>query len=94
MERLHQSVPDGQMWSMSWVAYFVPLLKYGIAIAILNAISFVPWWVTALLAARLVYKLLDLAFTVIALDSQGVWLHRGFLPWSKGMIGVKWRDID
>jgi len=27
-------------------------------------------------------------------DKNGVWVFRGALPWSKGFIGVKWRDLD
>jgi hypothetical protein len=27
-------------------------------------------------------------------DDVGVWLYSGILPWSKGVRGVKWRDMD
>lgn len=27
-------------------------------------------------------------------DDVGVWLYSGILPWSKGVSGVKWRDMD
>lgn len=27
------------------------------------------------------------------IDEEGVWVFRGFLPWDKGIYGVKWRDF-
>ena len=27
-------------------------------------------------------------------DEDGVWVYSGFLPWQKGVSGVKWRDLD
>ena len=27
-------------------------------------------------------------------DDDGVWIYRGIFPWSKGIKGVKWRDLD
>ena len=27
-------------------------------------------------------------------DSKGVWLYRGILPWNRGAVGVKWRDME
>jgi len=27
-------------------------------------------------------------------DSDGIWLYSGVLPWSRGITGVKWRDLD
>lgn len=27
-------------------------------------------------------------------DAHGVWLQSGFLPWTRGVRGVKWRDLD
>lgn len=28
------------------------------------------------------------------MNDDGVWVFRGIFPWSKGVIGVKWRDLD
>jgi hypothetical protein len=27
-------------------------------------------------------------------DAHGVWVYSGILPWSKGVTGVKWRDLE
>jgi hypothetical protein len=41
-----------------------------------------------------VYKILILSSVQVYKDDVGVWLYRGILPWSKGVRGVKWRDIE
>ena len=27
-------------------------------------------------------------------DKNGVWIAHGFLPWKKGIFGIKWRDLE
>lgn len=27
-------------------------------------------------------------------DNEGVWVSSGIFPWSKGLNGIKWRDLD
>lgn len=27
-------------------------------------------------------------------DFDGIWIQRGLFPWSRGVYGVKWRDVD
>ncbi|MBD8710213.1 hypothetical protein IFT47_26630 [Pseudomonas sp. CFBP 13711] len=41
-----------------------------------------------------IYKILILRSVRVYTDDVGVWLYRGILPWSKGVRGVKWRDIE
>jgi hypothetical protein len=41
-----------------------------------------------------IYKILFLRSMRVYTDDVGVWLYRGILPWSKGVRGVKWRDIE
>jgi hypothetical protein len=41
-----------------------------------------------------IYKILVLRSMRVYTDDIGVWLYRGILPWSKGVRGVKWRDIE
>lgn len=48
--------------------------------------------ITAL--AMCVYRILFLRSVRLYTDDIGVWLYRGILPWSKGVRGVKWRDIE
>ena len=49
----------------------------------------------------LVVSLSFIAFRVLSLQSYhlycdhvGIWIYSGILPWSKGVRGVKWRDLD
>lgn len=41
-----------------------------------------------------IYNVLFLRSVRVYTDNVGVWLYRGILPWSKGVRGVKWRDIE
>jgi hypothetical protein len=41
-----------------------------------------------------VYNILYLKSVRLYTDDIGVWLYRGILPWSKGVLGVKWRDME
>lgn len=44
--------------------------------------------------AIFIYKILFLRSVRLYTDEIGVWLYRGILPWSRGHLGVKWRDIE
>jgi hypothetical protein len=41
-----------------------------------------------------IYNILFLKTVRVYTDDVGVWVFRGILPWSKGVRGVKWRDIE
>lgn len=41
-----------------------------------------------------IYNILFLKSVRVYTDDVGVWVYRGILPWSKGVRGVKWRDIE
>lgn len=55
-----------------------------------------PLGVVAVLAALalFVYQVLYLRSIRLFTNDEGVWLFRGILPWNKGIIGVKWRDVE
>lgn len=40
------------------------------------------------------YRVLLIRSYQLYYDDVGVWLYSGILPWSKGVTGVKWRDMD
>jgi hypothetical protein len=40
------------------------------------------------------YRVLAIRSVQLYYDDVGVWLYSGILPWTKGVIGVKWRDMD
>lgn len=41
-----------------------------------------------------VYRILYLKSVELYTNDTGVWMYRGILPWSRGTIGVKWRDLE
>jgi hypothetical protein len=45
-------------------------------------------------AAIVIYRVMVLRSVQLYYDDVGVWLYSGILPWSKGVQGVKWRDMD
>jgi len=49
-----------------------------------------------LVASALVvgYRIMLIRSVQLYYDDVGVWLYSGILPWSKGVQGVKWRDMD
>lgn len=83
----------------AWTAY-VSLILWGLSLltlALLCAESFqisitVLIFTPALL--WLLYKWLLLRSLRLYYDDIGVWVYEGILPWSKGLRGVKWRDMD
>jgi hypothetical protein len=46
---------------------------------------------SALLVA---YQFLQVRSVQLYYDDVGVWVVSGFLPWKRGVSGVKWRDMD
>src|SRR5689334_17466879 len=90
-------IPFNQ-YRLSWVAYvravvvFFFLSALAVALGALNqSLS-----VVAVLAALAIfaYQVLYLRSMILFTNDDGVWLFRGVLPWNKGIIGVKWRDIE
>ncbi|MGU7843783.1 hypothetical protein ACV22V_30500 [Burkholderia sp. AW33-5] len=83
----------------SWVAYVGRLV---VAMAILPIVTSLLWQRTPLLAAAVALIIIaGMVYTValersyeLFMDDHGIWLRRGILPWSRGVTGVKWRDLD
>ena len=46
------------------------------------------------IAAVAAYKVAALRMFRLYYNDMGVWLYSGIMPWSKGVRGVKWRDLD
>jgi hypothetical protein len=42
----------------------------------------------------LLHRILFLRSYRFYMDDIGIWVCSGYLPWSKGVMGVKWRDLD
>lgn len=94
MERELTENPQAREWAQSWVAYVGPSLKYGLLLLLVGLIDWLPWWLGALAAARLVYRFAEIRSLKVFVDGEGVWVRSGILPWTKGVYGVKWRDVD
>ncbi|MEB2558805.1 hypothetical protein [Burkholderia cenocepacia] len=83
----------------SWVAYVGRLVG---AVVILPIVTSLLWQRLPLLAVALALIIVaGMVYTValersyeLFMDDQGIWLRRGILPWSRGVSGVKWRDLD
>lgn len=83
----------------SWTAYvrtaLLGLFALGLVVPMAWRASVVVGLTTLLLAALILgYKILMIRSHRFYFDEMGVWLERGILPWNKGIVGVKWRDLD
>jgi len=50
--------------------------------------------VIALIVARLIINLLVVRSTLLYYDNEGIWLYSGIFPWSKGVQGMQWANIE
>lgn len=83
----------------SWTAWVRPL---ALGLLVLFPIAAAAWQVSAGLGlVMLVGAVVFVAYEVLLIrsfqllcDQSGIWLRFGLLPWSRGVIGVKWRDLD
>lgn len=82
----------------AWTAY-VGIVMGALALLVVAIATWTasPWLTAALIAVDLVlavFRVADLRSHRLYLDDIGVWKRAGILPWSKGVSGVKWRDLD
>ena len=90
---------NASLGEKSWTAYVRVILM---GIVLLFIATPMAWsasataGVIALVASLLfmVYKFLHLKSFYLYFDDVGVWVYSGVLPWKKGVVGVKWRDLD
>jgi hypothetical protein len=101
MDRDFTQPPAGEITTLgrkSWTAYV------GVTVAGVFGILIVAllWHVSheaALIALVLVvvwlaYRFVELRSVHLYFNESGVWLYSGVFPWSRGVRGVKWRDVD
>ena len=85
-------------YHLSWTAYLRPILIFLIiaylASLVGNRNQVVAAVVTVVALGFAVVRILDLRSIRLYADDHGVWLQSGIFPWSKGVRGVKWRDLD
>lgn len=83
----------------SWTAYFGIALIAIIVVPITVALAWrasLGLGLTLMLVALaiLTYQVLEIRSYQLYYDDVGIWLFSGILPWKKGVVGVKWRDLD
>lgn len=83
----------------AWTAYFGPVLLALILFGAALPLAF--RWSEWAAAGVMVFTVLVVGYRILLVrsyqlyyDDIGVWMYRGILPWSKGLVGVKWRDMD
>lgn len=82
----------------SWVAYvwllFFSAIIGGVCYFLRDWNQWAALGLGVAAAAFAIYNFFHIHSQKLYCDEVGVWLQIGVLPWSKGIIGVKWRDID
>lgn len=88
-----------QLGGKSWTAYFgIGLAAFFLLLGAVPMAWLVSWvaglTVLVVSVAFVSYKILLIRSYNLYYDDVGVWIYSGILPWKKGVIGVKWRDLD
>ena len=82
----------------AWTAYVGPFLLAVVAVFALrfafNYSELAAAGVLAVSTLLIGYRVLVIRSVQLYYDDVGVWLYSGILPWSRGVRGVKWRDMD
>jgi hypothetical protein len=85
----------------SWLAYFGLLVQAAVLLLLFAGLRMAPMVDDAIAAAVLAVAALAVAYQFLMIrsvqlyyDDIGVWAFSGVLPWKKGVVGVKWRDMD
>ena len=86
-------------FAMSWIAYVSPiiifLIIFSIGVALFANTYKIAGIIVSLIAIVLVtFQFLSIRSITLYTDDDGVWVYRGILPWSKGVSGVKLRDLE
>ena len=86
-------------FAMSWIAYVSPiiifLILFSIGVALFINTYKIAGTIVSLIAIILfAFQFLSIRSITLYTDDDGVWVYRGILPWSKGVSGVKWRDLE
>ena len=93
-----QSSGSRRLSRKAWTAYASLIVCW---VMLMIGVAFAAWFVgyyslIPFLAgtAFLVYHLAWLQSVELFCDDNGVWVYRGILPWQRGVVGIKWRDIE
>ncbi|MDT8893301.1 hypothetical protein RSO41_01425 [Halomonas sp. I1] len=98
MESVQQPNELGERFTMSWTAYVRPIIIFLVMVVIGLALTGTRDWLGAIFIlfwlSVCVVQILTIRSIVLYTDAEGVWVYRGIFPWSKGMFGIKWRDVE
>lgn len=83
----------------AWTAYLPTVLLVSVFLTLIALVyPFVPIEILATgivaVSTYCAYRWVDLRSVRLFYDDSGVWVYAGVFPWSKGVRGVKWRDLD
>ena len=85
----------GKSWTGYAKATLVALLLGCVATVFVDSkYRFVGVGLTGVALVYLLHRILLLRSYRFYMDEIGVWVWSGYLPWSKGVMGLKWRDVD
>lgn len=88
--------PEG--FRHSWTAYAKLVLVYLVPALLAYLLHFFSWHLTmalsGLLLVCLALQVMSVRSVRLLVDNDGVWVHSGIFPWSRGVNGVKWRDLQ
>jgi len=93
MDRVNTAKADNKndVYRKAWTAYVAPLVFSIMLIVILGKFNLTLVIIPLVFA---IVSVFNIRSYTLCIDKDGVWLHNGILPWSKGTQGVKWEDLD
>ena len=85
-------------FTKSWTAYFTSMIIFSVMFLVSAALFYMnKWFGIAFLILSLgifTYQVLMINSYLLYTNEHGVWVYNGIFPWSKGVTGVKWRDME
>lgn len=98
MESQQQPGNTEQQYTMAWTAYVRPVIVCLIMLSIGSALTGLNGWLGGIFMVFwlgfFTVQILTIRSVVLYTNDEGVWVYSGIFPWSKGMRGVKWRDVE
>jgi len=102
VDRIRAALPStnlSTLYHKSWTAYVGLFVLWLVLLAIVGLLAWGGFnWVAVAVSVPgilvLAYNSFLLKSVRLYFDDAGVWVYSGLFPWNKGVIGVRWRDLD
>ena len=94
MQKINRHVIFKKSWTSNIVPISISLFLIIVAIKVYDVNIYTSIALVLSAIALGAYSVLANRSATIYTDDNGVWLYSGIFPWSKGITGVKWRDLD